>query len=340
MLGDHAVAVEYLKNFRIRFAPASAQEELDAAERAKEMSGDFSVAEDPHVVGVKVVQLPPQRRKATKAEGRAQQSLSPCRPGVSGAESPRPLRSATGRGGRGLSRNVKGRGANVSASQQLLAAGRGPLSRSTAAMDYASERMLSTSLPSMKSTPALLGHAKKQGLKGSRIGSPNVSRRNDSAKRAVPSREGSRGFIDGDSSSEAAQFSLVFTVTSTLMDLLPASLCCGQYMGVVPVLFTQGINEQQTMANRSHATDLRVQTHINRSSLETLTAYFIRYTCVSFPSFFLSSFSLSLLSISSLLCSRSFSLSLSVLLFLFSLCLSLFPPFLSSSSLSLARARC
>ena len=154
-------------------------------------------------------------------------------------------------------------------------------------MDYPSERILSSSLPSMKSTPSLLMHAKKQGLKGSRIGSPSVGRRNDSGKRSVPSqqlrRKGSKGFIDGDSSSDAAQFALVFTVTSTLMDLLPASLCCGQYMGVVPVLFTQGINEQQTMANRSHATDLRVQTHINKTSLETLTAYFIRFTCVSIP---------------------------------------------------------
>lgn len=283
MLADHAVAVEYLKNFHIRFAPASAQEELDAAERATEMSGDFCVAEDPHVVGVKIVQLPPQRRQkgVRGSESRRQAPHSPVRPGSPGplGEAPKPPKSASDRG-RGVSR---GKGVGIPRSQQLLMAGRGTASRSAAlVMENAPERMLSSSLPSMKSTPSLLMHAKKQGLKGSRIGSPSIGRRTDSTKRAVPGqqlrREGSKGFIDGDSSGEAAQFAIVFTVTSTLMDLLPATLCCGQYMGVVPVLFTQGINEQQTMANRSHATDLRVQTHINKSSLETLTAYFIRYT--------------------------------------------------------------
>ncbi|KAJ0396957.1 hypothetical protein P43SY_003660 [Pythium insidiosum] len=58
---------------------------------------------------------------------------------------------------------------------------------------------------------------------------------------------------------------------------LPETLARGGTIAVVPVLFSQGINEKQTLANNTGSSVTRLQDVINEESLRTLRAYCDRY---------------------------------------------------------------
>ncbi|GLD99561.1 hypothetical protein PINS_up008287 [Pythium insidiosum] len=58
---------------------------------------------------------------------------------------------------------------------------------------------------------------------------------------------------------------------------LPESLARGGTVAVVPVLFSQGINEKQTLANNTGSSVTRLQDVINEESLRTLRLYCDRY---------------------------------------------------------------
>jgi hypothetical protein len=58
---------------------------------------------------------------------------------------------------------------------------------------------------------------------------------------------------------------------------LPVSLAYGGTINVTPVLFTQGINEKQTLANNTNLSVTRLQDTINENSLKLLRTYADRY---------------------------------------------------------------
>lgn len=60
---------------------------------------------------------------------------------------------------------------------------------------------------------------------------------------------------------------------------LPGSLTYGGTISVTPVLFTQGINEKQTIANNTGHSATRIQDAINENSLQLLRSYSDRYCC-------------------------------------------------------------
>ena len=67
-------------------------------------------------------------------------------------------------------------------------------------------------------------------------------------------------------------------LTDTHYKLLPRPLREGRLISLIPCLFTQGINEAQTLANTLGGTAL--QDEINAASVETLQKY-----CTAFKSF-------------------------------------------------------
>ena len=65
---------------------------------------------------------------------------------------------------------------------------------------------------------------------------------------------------------------LTFLVTPQLMECLPSAMRDGEEIRVVPVMFSQGINEQQTYAN--YLGQFGLQDDINTQSIKRLQSYF------------------------------------------------------------------
>ena len=64
-------------------------------------------------------------------------------------------------------------------------------------------------------------------------------------------------------------------LSDTHHKLLPRSLQEGRLIAIIPCLFTQGINETQTLANTLGGTAL--QDEINLAGLETISKYFLSF---------------------------------------------------------------
>ncbi|KAF0690269.1 Aste57867_18343 [Aphanomyces stellatus] len=62
-------------------------------------------------------------------------------------------------------------------------------------------------------------------------------------------------------------------VPARVFDALPGPLQQGQHIAVVPIVFSQGINEMQTLANMTKSTDVELQHKINILCAKTLETY-------------------------------------------------------------------
>jgi hypothetical protein len=61
------------------------------------------------------------------------------------------------------------------------------------------------------------------------------------------------------------------------LQMIPTTLRLGNQISVTPIIFTQGINEMQTLANKSNGKKACLQHSINQRSVATLAAYVERY---------------------------------------------------------------
>ncbi|KAF4133595.1 hypothetical protein GN958_ATG16932 [Phytophthora infestans] len=67
-------------------------------------------------------------------------------------------------------------------------------------------------------------------------------------------------------------------VSPALFALLPESLKSGELISVTSVLFTQGINEMQSLANMVGHSGVSIQRKINSTSFRTISEYYSRFT--------------------------------------------------------------
>ncbi|CAI5737877.1 unnamed protein product [Hyaloperonospora brassicae] len=79
---------------------------------------------------------------------------------------------------------------------------------------------------------------------------------------------------------EGAGYVIKVPVPSTEFPQLPESLRIGGLISVTAVLFTQGINEMQSLANMVGHSGVSIQRTINSTSLHTISEYYSRFTDV------------------------------------------------------------
>ena len=77
----------------------------------------------------------------------------------------------------------------------------------------------------------------------------------------------------------AELFVLTLSIRSDVWETLPSALHGGRYISIVPVLFTQGINEQQSVANQL-SKHVKLQKNINVDSIGNLMSYATAFKCV------------------------------------------------------------
>ncbi|GLE03545.1 hypothetical protein PINS_up012447 [Pythium insidiosum] len=77
---------------------------------------------------------------------------------------------------------------------------------------------------------------------------------------------------------EEIGYTIRVPIPARLFALLPPSLQGGQLISITTVLFTQGINEMQSLANMVGHSGVSIQSKINSTSLQTIVDYYKRFT--------------------------------------------------------------